>query len=77
MLPNTSTMRIFTNNAGSAASAKAAVDPTTPTQTPQSKLQMPTVKPPQKSAYPERESLVGVCSGRRGDIKWEDTDTDR
>lgn len=50
MLPNTSTMRIFTNNAGSAASAKAAVEPVMPTEIPQSKLQMPTVKPPQKSA---------------------------
>jgi hypothetical protein len=42
-------MRIFTNNAGSAASAKAAVEPVMPTEIPQSRLQMPTVNPPQKS----------------------------
>lgn len=50
MLPNTSTIRIFTNNAGSAASANAAVEPVMPTEIPQSRLQMPTVRPPQKSA---------------------------
>ena len=50
MLPNTSTIRTFTNNAGSAASASAAVEPVTPTEIPQRRLQKPTVKPPQKSA---------------------------
>ncbi len=43
-------MRIFTNNVGSAASAKAAVEPVMPTEIPQSRLQIPTVNPPQKSA---------------------------
>ncbi len=37
---------------GSAASAKAALLPLTPTETPQTRLHMPTVKPAQNSAYP-------------------------
>src|SRR4051794_31252877 len=52
ILPKTSTTRILTNKLGSAASASAAVDPVMPTDTPQSKLQSPTVRPPQKSAKP-------------------------
>lgn len=37
---------------GSAASAKAAPLPFTPTEIPQMRLQTPTVIPPQKTAYP-------------------------
>lgn len=54
MLPNTSTMRILTNKFGSAASASAAVEPVMPTQMPQRRLHTPTVRPPQKSANPDR-----------------------
>ena len=50
--PNTSTIRILTKSWGSAASASAAFEPVTPTVIPQSKLQKPTVSPPQKSAKP-------------------------
>ena len=46
-------MRIFTNKFGSAASASAAVEPVMPTETPQRRLQKPTVRPPQKIAKPE------------------------
>ena len=53
ILPNTSTTRILTNKSGSAASARAAVEPATPTQRPQSKLHAPTVRPPQKRAKPK------------------------
>ena len=52
ILPKTSTMRILTNKFGSAASARAAVEPVIPTQIPQSKLHAPTVIPPQKTAKP-------------------------
>ena len=52
ILPKTSTMRIFTNKSGSAASARAAVEPATPTEIPQRRLHAPTVRPPQNSAYP-------------------------
>jgi len=52
MLPNTSTTRILTKRLGSAASATAAVAPVTPTLRPQRRLQVPTVRPPQKSAKP-------------------------
>ena len=50
MLPKTSTMRILMKRLGSAASARAAVDPVMPTQTPHRRLHAPTVRPPQKSA---------------------------
>ena len=50
MLPKTSTMRIFTNKFGSAASASAALEPVIPTQTPQRRLHTPTVSPPQNRA---------------------------
>ena len=52
ILPKTSTTRILTNKFGSAASARAAVEPVIPTQIPQSKLHAPTVIPPQKTAKP-------------------------
>ena len=52
ILPKTSTMRILTNKSGSAASARAAVEPAMPTEIPQRRLHTPTVRPPQKSAYP-------------------------
>ena len=55
ILPKTSTMRIFTNKSGSAASASAAVDPAIPTEIPHRRLHTPTVRPPQKSAYPALE----------------------
>lgn len=45
-------MRILTKSWGSAASARAAVEPVIPTETPQSKLHTPTVKPPQKMEKP-------------------------
>lgn len=41
-----------TCSAGSAASARAALLPLMPTQTPQIRLHMPTVSPAQKRAYP-------------------------
>ena len=41
-----------TYRAGSAASARAALLPLMPTQTPQMRLHMPTVMPAQKRAYP-------------------------
>jgi hypothetical protein len=47
-----STIKTFTNSDGSAASASAALLPTTPTLTPQAKLHIPTVNPAQNSAYP-------------------------
>lgn len=52
ILPKISTTRILTNRFGSAASARAAVEPAIPTQMPQSKLHAPTVIPPQKTAKP-------------------------
>lgn len=52
ILPNTSTTRIFTNKLGSDASAKAAVEPVTPTDIPQRRLHAPTVRPPQNMANP-------------------------
>lgn len=56
-LPKISTMRILTNSAGSAASDKAAVAPVIPTETPQRRLQSPTVRPPQKRAKPARPQM--------------------
>lgn len=50
---HTSTIRILTKSCGSAASAKAAVEPVIPTETPHRRLQIPTVRPPQKSAKPD------------------------
>ncbi|CAF4347861.1 unnamed protein product, partial [Rotaria magnacalcarata] len=44
-LANISMIRIRTNNDEFCASAKAAPDPTRPTQTPQNKLHRPTDKP--------------------------------
>lgn len=44
-LPKISTMRIFTKRLGFCASAKAAPLPTMPTQTPQKRLDRPTVRP--------------------------------
>lgn len=41
-----SMMRILTKSEGLAASANAAPEPTTPTQTPQKRLHKPTVSPP-------------------------------
>lgn len=41
-----------TYSEGSAASANAALLPLIPTETPQTRLQMPTVSPAQNSAYP-------------------------
>lgn len=41
-------MRILTKREGSVASEMAAVEPEMPTQRPQSRLQRPTVRPPQK-----------------------------
>lgn len=55
-LPKISTMRILTNSAGSDASERAAVAPVMPTETPHSRLQSPTVRPPQNSAKPEERS---------------------
>ena len=52
ILPKTSTTRIFTKRSGSAASEIAAVEPVIPTQTPQRRLQTPTVRPPQNNAKP-------------------------
>uniref|UniRef100_A0A1B0A8P1 Uncharacterized protein n=1 Tax=Glossina pallidipes TaxID=7398 RepID=A0A1B0A8P1_GLOPL len=43
--PKISTIKIFTNKTEFAASAKAAPEPTTPTETPQNKLTKPTAKP--------------------------------
>lgn len=40
-----STIKIFTKRLALAASARAAPDPTTPTERPQKKLQNPTVSP--------------------------------
>lgn len=68
MLPNTSTTRIFTNKAGSAASARAAVDPVMPTQTPQSRLHAPTVRPPQNSANPIQRTVVSTGQTRDLDV---------
>lgn len=44
-LANISMIRIRTNNDEFCASAKAAPDPTRPTQTPQNRLHKPTLKP--------------------------------
>src|SRR5271163_3358651 len=45
-----STIKTLTNNVGSAASASAALLPTTPTLTPHAKLHNPTVNPAQNIA---------------------------
>lgn len=47
---NISTIKTLTNKVGSAASARAALLPTTPTLTPQAKLHNPTVNPAQNNA---------------------------
>lgn len=52
MLLKTSITKILTNKLGSAASAKAALEPDTPTAMPQSRLQAPMVRPPQKREKP-------------------------
>lgn len=44
-LPKISTMRILTKSEEFWASASAAPDPTIPTQTPQNRLENPTVRP--------------------------------
>jgi hypothetical protein len=46
------TVHPVTHSEGSAASAKAALEPLIPTLTPQIKLHMPTNTPLQNSAYP-------------------------
>ena len=48
-LPKISMTRILTNKDGSWASERAAPLPVMPTQTPQARLDKPTVKPPQKT----------------------------
>lgn len=50
--PKISTTKTLTKSSGFWASAKAALDPVTPTERPHNKLQTPTVKPPQKIAWP-------------------------
>jgi hypothetical protein len=60
-LPNTSTTRTLTNRSGSAASARAAVLPATPTQIPQKRLQTPTVRPPKKRAKPGEKNEMWRC----------------
>ncbi|KAH3661080.1 hypothetical protein OGATHE_005413 [Ogataea polymorpha] len=50
--PKISMTRIFTNKLESAASEIAAVDPVTPTATPQMRLLRPTVSPAQNNEYP-------------------------
>lgn len=52
--PKISTIRILTKRVGLAASARAAPEPTTPTQTPQKRLQKPTVRPPPNIANPAK-----------------------
>lgn len=44
-LPKISTIRILTKSAEFCASARAAPEPTMPTQIPQNKLEKPTVRP--------------------------------
>jgi hypothetical protein len=51
-LPNISTIRILTNNDEFCASANAAPEPTIPTQTPQKRLDQPTVMPAPNIANP-------------------------
>ena len=63
ILPKTSTMRIFTNKSGSAASASAAVEPAIPTEIPQRRLHTPTVRPPQNSANPGLAAKRDHASG--------------
>ena len=55
-------MRILTNRLGSAASARAAVEPVIPTDTPHRRLHIPTVNPPQKIAKP---IIHGVSYGQK------------
>lgn len=63
MEPKISTTRILTNKALSLASAMAALAPVIPTETPQIKLQTPTVNPAQNKAYPVYMfPLVKSCS---------------
>jgi len=57
-LAKISMINIFTNNAGLAASARAAPDPTIPTAKPQTRLLNPTVSPPAKSEYPAAKFLA-------------------
>jgi len=57
----------LTNNVGSAASERAAVAPVIPTETPQKRLQSPTVRPAQKMENPEtREEVREVSFGEEG-----------
>jgi hypothetical protein len=57
MEPNTSTINIRTKRLESAASAMAAFEPVIPTEIPQRRLHIPTVRPPQNSAKPDRCAL--------------------
>lgn len=50
--PKISMTKTLTKSCGSCASASAALEPVMPTQMPQRRLQMPTVRPPQKMAKP-------------------------
>lgn len=52
-LPKISMIKILTNSAEFAASAIAAPEPTTPTQSPQNKFTSPTVIPEPKITYAE------------------------
>jgi hypothetical protein len=60
---HTSTIKILTNNDGSAASARAAVEPVIPTDIPHSRLHRPTARPPQNSANPACSKMVSWKSG--------------
>lgn len=61
ILPNASTTRILTNKFGSAASARAVVEPAIPTQIPQRRLHAPTVVPPWKTAKPNGQEVRRAC----------------
>ena len=71
--PKISTMRILTKSVESAASARAAPDPTWPTQIPQKRLTRPVVSPAPNMVYPAnqffllRSSLASMMAG----LKWE------
>lgn len=56
--PKISTTKTLTKSWGSWASAKAALEPVMPTQTPQRRLHTPTVRPPQKMACPVDKASV-------------------
>lgn len=69
-LPKISTTRILTNNVGSAASARAAVAPVMPTDTPQNRLHIPTVSPAQKMENPaETRTLTCQWKTRSLEVK--------